>query len=172
MNKTFHFLTACAFSILACLFFPTSAFAQNSNPLGLQITKNKLDPDFGDTVEFVFKAKIPAGWHLYGSQSDCPADDGPIRAEITLEPGNYTLIGKLQEIGSHLKKDTEVWNCTTSEFADSCEFRITIRIEGPIENLKAHLYAQKCSDTDGMCLMVKEEITLPILVPHSKPIRK
>jgi len=164
----FHFLTRCVYSggiLLFLLFFTSKANAENSNPLGMTVSFSKPNPKIGDTLDVVFKANIPAGWHLYGAQSDCPVDDGPMRAMLYLDSSEgFQVLGDFQEIGSHLVKEMDVWKCTTSEFKDSCEFHIRIFINGPITGLKAHLYAQKCSDSDGMCLMVKETIPVPLVL--------
>lgn len=169
MKYTFHFFTACAFTALFLFGSTQKASAQNSNPLNFEVTFSKEKVDLGDTVEIIFKAKVPKGWHVYGVKSDCPADDGPLRAEITLDSGNFKILGPVTEAGGHAVKDEEVWKCTTTEFSGECEFRVKILVTGSFAGLTAHFYGQKCSDADGMCLMVKEVIPIPLKVTHSRP---
>lgn len=182
MKTPLDFLTGCAFLpaktkhvsifrklafpvLVLCGFLATPVFAQDT--LGFKVAFSKAKPKIGDTVEVIFTAKIPKGWHLFSEKTDCLADDGPIRAEFTFESDtSFESTGDLYGVGDTMIKDEEVWKCSSGQFYNSCDFRQKIVVKGPIHNT-AHFYGQKCSDQDGLCYLVKEDIPVT-LVPAKR----
>ncbi len=83
----------------------------------------------GDIVELIIRFDVAAGFHVYSEKSDCPEDDGPIRASIDFSPNNsYQLVGKFYGVGDRMVKETEVFNCATGEFTSKGEFRQKIKV--------------------------------------------
>ncbi len=83
----------------------------------------------GDIVELIIRFDVAAGFHVYSEKSDCPEDDGPIRASIDFSPNNsYQLVGKFYGVGDRMVKETEVFNCATGEFTGKGEFRQKIKV--------------------------------------------
>ncbi len=164
-NKNFHSLFAKIF-FLCFMGFAQLLVANPPEKLGFTVTLSKQDLKVGDTVELIFTAKIKHGFHVYSEKSDCPADDGPIRAEITFTENNaFSVIGKAYGVGDKMIKDDEIWHCSTGEFDGVCEFRQKIVVTAST-TLLAHFYGQECSITDGICYMLEEEISIPITVQN------
>ena len=83
----------------------------------------------GDIIELIIRFDVAAGFHVYSEKSDCPEDDGPIRASIDFTPNNsYQLVGKFYGVGDRMVKETEVFNCATGEFTSKGEFRQKIKV--------------------------------------------
>ncbi len=89
----------------------------------------------GDIVEIIIRFDVPKNFHIYSEKSDCPEDDGPIRASIDFTPQpSYELIGKFFGVGDRMVKETDVFNCSTGEFTTKGEFRQKIRVFTSIVN--------------------------------------
>jgi hypothetical protein len=147
----------------------STAGSVNAQPgpkkLGFTVSLDKADPKIGDTVVITFKAPIPAGFHVYSEKSDCPADDGPQRAEMRFNHSDAIIfIDGITGVGDVMVNDTEIWKCTTGEFDKVCEFRQKIVVTGELQDLVATFMGQQCSMADGVCYQVDEEIKIPITV--------
>lgn len=156
-----HSLSAAVIIAFAAFSAPVMSFAPApQDQLGFSVSFSKTNPVVGDTVEIIFKARVPVGFHVYSEKSDCPEDDGPMRAEWIFDPADgIEYIGSVTGIGDHMAHD-DVFHCSTGEFDGQCEFRQTIRITGPVHNLSAHFTGQKCSIKDGTCYLVKEDVPI------------
>src|SRR5688572_13922031 len=57
----------------------------------------------GDVIELVFRAQIDKNWYMYttGFDPEC----GPLPVEITLEPGEFQLVGGLTPVNDKKKHD-------------------------------------------------------------------
>lgn len=157
-KSSFYWLKSLSVVALILLSAYTPAFGADS--LGFTVTFSKPDPKPGDTLEIIFKAKIPEGWHLYSEKSDCK-DDGPMRSSFIFDgaPG-IELIGGVVGVGDSMVKETEIWNCSTGEFSGSCEFRQKI-VYKSVTTLVAHFEGQRCNMKTGICLQVLE--TIPVV---------
>ena len=83
----------------------------------------------GDIIEIIIRFDVAKGFHVYSEKSDCPEDDGPIRASIDFTPSpSYQLVGKFYGVGDHMVKETDIWNCSTGEFVGKGEFRQKIKV--------------------------------------------
>ncbi|MBU6325581.1 MAG: hypothetical protein KJS92_08850, partial [Bacteroidetes bacterium] len=145
------------------------AFFALVSGLGLngQMIKN---PDFscrpgkttvktGETIEIILTtSNIPATWHLFSEETDCPPEEGPVEAslEFTPHPG-YQLVGKLSSIGDHLVRD-DIFGCSTGQFEGKAEFRQKIKILSPDAVIKFRFLGQMCTDVTGMCVTVKSPL--------------
>ncbi len=120
--------------------FPKPAFTASYS--------TKTAPKAGDIIEIVVKFNIAKGFHVYSEKSDCPEDDGPIRASIDFEKNpSFELIGKIKGVGDHMVKETEIWNCSTGEFTDKGEFRQKIRVLSSITGIKMLFNGQICNES-------------------------
>lgn len=164
MNHTrYSRLMVAAFSLLL---FNFSGLAFGNTPpekLGFVVTFSKSELRVGDTVEMIFKAKTPFGFHVYSEKSDCPKDDGPNRSEFafTENPG-IQLLGSAYGVGDTMVLDTEIWNCSTGEFKDAIEFRQKIHILSVTPTIHVKYFGQKCSIYDGICFLIEEDLTIPL----------
>lgn len=170
-----YFLTFCglphrlnakwALSLALFFFFQYNTQAQpKSGKLGFSVSFSKDSANVGDTLEVILTAKVPNGWYVYSEKSDCPADDGPLRAEWTYNFNAAALaIGNTYGVGDVLVRDDEVWKCATGEFTKTVEFRQKIIVQQTGGTVTATFYGQRCSTQDGMCILIQEEIqiTLP-----------
>jgi hypothetical protein len=136
--------------------------------LGFKATLSHAIPKPGDTIELVFKASIPTGFHLYSEKSDCPIDDGPLRSDWAFEilpESGLDLVGKTYGVGDVMVKDNEIFKCSTGEFKMNCEFRQKLKItHNTNTTVRATYTGQKCSE-DGTCFLVNESLTIPLIVP-------
>lgn len=121
-------------------------------------------PKKGDTIELIFKSLVPNPYHLYSEKSDCPEDDGPIRAEWNFpELAGIELLGKPYGVGDHMAMD-DVFKCSTGEFEARCEFRQKIVITGTVHDFTVDFNGQICSVIDGTCHQINETVTVPLHV--------
>lgn len=96
-------------------------------------TFSKTNAKSGDIIEIIVRFDVAKGFHVYSEKSDCPEDDGPIRASFDFTPSaSYQLVGKFYGVGDHMVKETDIWNCSTGEFVGKGEFRQKIKVLGSI----------------------------------------
>lgn len=135
--------------------------------LGFTVSFDKQNIRIGDTIDVIFKAKSPLGYHVYSEKSDCPQDDGPIRSELTFSfnPA-IELMGSFYGLGDHMVLDNEIWNCSTGEFEDVIEFHQKIVVIGDPGTILVQFYGQKCSQQDGVCYLVQEDISVDLPMIH------
>jgi len=122
MLKRFAFLFALVTGIISlqAAGFPKPSFTAS-------FSKNNAKA--GDIVELIIRFDVAAGFHVYSEKSDCPEDDGPIRASIDFTPNaTYQLVGKFYGVGDKMVKETEVFNCATGEFTSKGEFRQKVKV--------------------------------------------
>lgn len=119
----------------------------------------------GDVVELIIRFDVAAGFHVYSEKSDCPEDDGPIRATIDFTPNaTYQLVGKFYGVGDKMVKETEVFNCATGEFTGNGEFRQKIKVLKtiPAGGIEMIFNGQICNE--GGCDNIKNvKISSPAL---------
>lgn len=170
-----YFLTLCGlplsrnakwglFLALFLLFSNQSQAQPASGKLGFAVSFSQSTAKAGDTIEVILTAKVPLGWYVYSEKSDCPADDGPIRAEWTYTYNAAAIsVGNTYGVGDEMVHDAEVWKCATGEFTKTVEFRQKMVVQQPGAAIAATFYGQRCSTKDGMCVLIQEEIqiTLP-----------
>jgi hypothetical protein len=137
---------------------------RKQDKIGFTVSLSKPHPVVGDTIEIIFKAPLPKGFHLYSEKSDCPADDGPLRAEWSfIDTAHVEFLGKAIGIGDHMVRDEDIFHCSTSEFEGMCEFRQKVYIFGPVESITGSFNGQKCS-ADGTCFQILEDVLVPLHV--------
>jgi|LakMenE01Jun11ns_1017448.scaffolds.fasta_scaffold9825038_2 hypothetical protein len=170
-----YFLTLCglpqrlnakgALFVALFFFFQHDSQAQpKSGKLGFTAIFSQDSVHVGDTLEVILTAKVPNGWYVYSEKSDCPADDGPLRAEWNYNFNTAAAaIGATYGVGDALVRDDEIWKCATGEFTKTVEFRQKIIVQQAGGTITATFYGQRCSTQDGMCVLIQEEIqiTLP-----------
>ena len=119
-------LTILAVSQISAAGFPKPKFVA---------TFSKTTAKSGDIIEIIVRFDVAKGFHVYSEKSDCPEDDGPIRASFDFTPSaSYQLIGKFYGVGDHMVKETDIWNCSTGEFVGKGEFRQKIKVLGSISS--------------------------------------
>jgi thiol:disulfide interchange protein DsbD len=158
MLKRFAFLFALLTGIISlqAAGFPKPTFTASFS---------KSNAKAGDIVELIIKFDVAAGFHVYSEKSDCPEDDGPIRASIDFTPNsNYQLVGKFYGVGDKMVKETEVFNCATGEFTGKGEFRQKIKVLKaiPAGGIEMIFNGQICNE--GGCDNIRNvKITSPAL---------
>ncbi len=118
----------------------------------------------GEIVEIIIKFDVAAGFHVYSEKSDCPEDDGPIRATIDFTPNpSYQLVGKFYGVGDKMVKETEVFNCATGEFTGKGEFRQKIKaLKNGTAGIEMIFNGQICNE--GGCDNIRNvKILSPVL---------
>ncbi|MBS3915345.1 MAG: hypothetical protein KG003_12690 [Bacteroidetes bacterium] len=157
--------------IFSCSFFSVSSLSAQQKPkptLDFKVLLSQNEPQIGDTIEITFKANLEPNYHLYGIRSDCPPDDGPIRADFHFDQNDgIQLIGACEGIGDSLMLD-EVFKCSTSEFSKSCEFRQKVKILGVVKDFTVHFQGQQCSAVSGECFLVQNDLVIPVSVKSGK----
>ena len=89
---------------------------------------SKTNVKKNDIVDIVITTTAPDNWHLFSNRSDCPEDDGPIRADITFEPNpSFKLVGGVKPYGDKMHED-DIFNCATGEFRGAVKFIQQIKV--------------------------------------------
>lgn len=120
----------------------------------------------GDIIEIIVRFDVAKGFHVYSEKSDCPEDDGPIRASIGFTPNtSYQLVGKFYGVGDRMVKETDIWNCSTGEFVGKGEFRQKIKVLGSISGTGIEMIfnGQICNES-GCDNIRDQKINTPTLI--------
>jgi len=120
---------------------------------------SKTSVKTGETIEIILTtSNIPATWHLFSEETDCPPEEGPAEAslEFTPHPG-YQLVGKLSSVGDHMVRD-DIFGCSTGQFEGKAEFRQKVKILSADAVIKFRFLGQMCTDVTGMCVPVKSPL--------------
>lgn len=129
----------------------------------------------GDIIEIIIRFDVAKGFHVYSEKSDCPEDDGPIRASIDFTPSpSYQLVGKFYGVGDHMVKETDIWNCSTGEFVGKGEFRQKIKVLSTIagNGIEMIFNGQICNESG--CDNIRDQkintptltVTGPVIAPE------
>ena len=118
-----------------------TAAAQFQTPVKFSVKQNKIS----DTeVELVFTGQIDAGWHVY--TTDIP-EDGPTRAEITLEKQQGVKPkGKLKTKGKVHKAMDEMFGMELSYMEGAATFVQTLTITEEKYEVAGYLTYGACND--------------------------
>ena len=118
-----------------------TAAAQFQTPVKFSVKQNKIS----DTeVELVFTGQIDAGWHVY--TTDIP-EDGPTRAEITLEKQQGVKPkGKLKTKGKVHKAMDEMFGMELSYMEGTATFVQTLTITEEKYEVAGYLTYGACND--------------------------
>lgn len=136
------------FSAILCLLTLSSTFAAGFPKPKFTATFSKTQAKAGDIVEIIIRFDVAKGFHVFSEKSDCPEDDGPMRASIDFKPNaTYQLVGKFYGIGDHMVKEDEVWHCSSGEFIDKGEFRQKIKVLSTIESIEMIFNGQICNES-------------------------
>lgn len=109
---------------------------------------NKTSAKAGDIVEIVIRFDVPKGFHVFSEKSDCPEDDGPMRASLDFKANKtYTLVGKFYGIGDHMVKEDDVWHCSSGEFVGKGEFRQKIKVLETLQPIEITINGQICNES-------------------------
>lgn len=120
----------------------------------------------GDIIEIIIRFDVVKGFHVYSEKSDCPEDDGPIRASIGFTPNtSFQLVGKFYGVGDRMVKETDIWNCSTGEFVGKGEFRQKIKVLGSISGTGIEMIfnGQICNES-GCDNIRDQKINTPTLI--------
>jgi len=149
-------LTILAVSQISAAGFPKPKFVA---------TFSKTTAKSGDIIEIIVRFDVAKGFHVYSEKSDCPEDDGPIRASFEFTPNaSYQIVGKFYGVGDHMVKETDIWNCSTGEFVGKGEFRQKIKVLGSITGTGIEMIfnGQICNES-GCDNIRDQKITTPAL---------
>jgi len=149
-------LTILAVSQISAAGFPKPKFVA---------TFSKTTVKSGDIIEIIVRFDVAKGFHVYSEKSDCPEDDGPIRASFDFTPNaSYQIVGKFYGVGDHMVKETDIWNCSTGEFVGKGEFRQKIKVLGSITGTGIEMIfnGQICNES-GCDNIRDQKITTPTL---------
>ena len=149
-------------TIFICLTFILCLFtvnAQNDAPPDpvFKVSFSQNNPKTGDIIEVIFKAKIPAGIHMYSTFNQC--DIGPLKLIFNFSQNNsYCLVGEPYSVGDKKITD-EIFKCELGEFFNQAEVHQKIKV---LENsilIKGNIEGQWCNETQ--CLNFGGLIPLP-----------
>ena len=136
------------FSAILSILTLGSTFAAGFPKPKFTATFSKNKANAGDVIEIIIRFDVPQGFHVFSEKSDCPEDDGPMRASIDFKPNTtYQLVGKFVGVGDHMVKEDEVWHCSSGEFLDKGEFRQKIKVLSTIESIEMIFNGQICNES-------------------------
>lgn len=136
------------FSVVFSILTLSTAFAGGFPKPKFVASFSKTNATAGDVIEIIIKFDVPKGFHVFSEKSDCPEDDGPMRASIDFKPNNsYQLIGKFRGVGDHMVKEDEVWHCSSGEFIDKGEFRQKIKVLSTVSEIEMTINGQICNES-------------------------
>ena len=117
---------------------------------------SKTNIQAGETIEIIIStSNIPATWHLFSEETDCPPEEGPVEASLEFTPhASYQLAGKLSSVGDHMVRD-DIFGCSTGQFEGKAEFRQKIKVLSANPVIRFRFLGQMCTDATGMCVPVK-----------------
>ncbi len=138
-------------------FFTFAQFGQASldNPVHWKTTVEKTGED---TYNLILEADIDKDWHLYSQFTD-PDGSLPIEFDWKNKEGNYEVIGKAKEIGTH-KKYNEVFGVTETFFTDHAKLIQPVKLLNKnLKKIDLTLYGQACKEA---CIQIKENFTFDL----------
>lgn len=115
----------------------------------------------GDDVEVVFTADIADGWILYSS--DFELEIGPRATKFVFDanPG-LTLVGPIQAVDPHWKKDKTLNDASYSYFSQRAEFRQKAKVVSPLQTVSGQISGQTCFERDGLCELFREKFNASV----------
>lgn len=158
-----------AANVLLLSLYLTGTFLMNSEA---QI-KKPVKWHFGATpinkeeAILTFTAFMEEGWHIY---SQFIEEGGPLPTTITFEPSNdYTLIGKIKEESTPLKKFDVIFGMPIAWFEKTAVFTQRVKLNGPSATIKGKVEFMVCTDVE--CLLPEEKrfsLEAKVDMPDSK----
>lgn len=141
------------------------AFGQKVPPADWSHSVTNSNVEIGKTIEVVFKANVPDGYHIYSNDyGDCP----PVKASFEYEQnGTFELVGIAKAIGSHHYED-EIFECEVADFEKKAEFRQKIKILSLNPKIEGRLDYQMCT-ADGMCVLFEYDFEVSGLKVSGEP---
>lgn len=136
------------------------SFAQLISPPQWDIQFSNKNPQIGEEVELVFKARIPANWYIYSNDFD--PDLGPLLTELMLEDSTGVERSAILKAIDPKTKYEEVWEGDVTYFDKEGEFRQSFIITAEAVKVAGHLFYQMCSDITGQCVNYEEDFTLQL----------
>jgi len=134
--------------------------AQVISPPDWDIALENPDPNAGDEVNLIFKAKIPTNWYIYSNDFD--PDLGPLLTEIVWEDTTgVSPAGRLRAVNPKTKYE-EIWEGDVTYFEKEGEFRQSLLIEEANALIKGTLEYQMCSDITNQCINYQEEFSIAL----------
>src|SRR5690606_2248920 len=136
------------------------SFAQLISPPQWDIQFSNKNPQVGEEVELVFKARIPANWYIYSNDFD--PDLGPLLTELMLEDSTGVERSAILKAIDPKTKYEEGWEGDVTYFDKGGEFRQSFIITAEAVKVAGHLFYQMCSDITGQCVKYEEDFTLQL----------
>lgn len=152
-----RFTKIAPFLLILSLFLPlTVAKAQILKPYKWTYTVEPAHPKLGQTAELVFKAKLDAGWHLYGPKTEASL---PLVFAFAANPA-IQVLGKVQSVGAKRENDT-ILGGMVEVFYGSAELRQKIKLLKPDATITGSMEGQNCTDA-GRCVPFSEDFLFAI----------
>jgi len=125
------------------------------DPASWEFELSNANPEKGDEIELIFKAKIDDNWVLYSSDVDLVP--GPIPASFNFsENDTYKNIGEIKPIGAQEKYD-KIFEGDVTYFKGTAEFRQKIQVLKSDFFVEGTVDYQVCSDIDGKCIPFEKD---------------
>ncbi len=120
--------------------------------------KTSVEQTGEDTYNLIIEADLDKDWHLY-SQFNDPDGSLPIEFEWKNKDGNYEVIGKAKEIGTH-KEYNEVFGVTETFFSDHAKLIQPIKLLNKnLNKIETRLYGQVCKEE---CIPIKKDLVFDL----------
>ncbi len=142
------------------LLLPLFSFAQFGQPQVKNPVhwKTSVEQTGENTYNLIIEADLDKGWHLY-SQFNHPDGSLPIEFEWKNKEGNYEVIGKAKEIGTH-KEYNEVFGVTETFFSDHAKLIQPIKLLNKnLDKIETRLYGQVCLEE---CIPIKKDLVFDL----------
>ena len=135
------------FLFISTFLFSQLSVAQNDAPPDpvFKISFNNNSPKTGDVVEIIFKAKIPAGIHMYSTFNKC--EIGPLKLIFNFtQNSSFCLVGEPFSVGDKKIVD-DIFKCELGEFFNQAEVHQKIKILSNSVLIKGNIEGQWCNET-------------------------
>ena len=142
------------------LFLPFLSYAQFGQPR-IQTPvhwKTSVEQTGEDTYNLIIEADLDEGWHLY-SQFNDPGGSMPIEFKWKNKDGNYEVLGKAKEIGTH-QEYNDIFGVTETFFTDHAKLIQPVKIlNKDLKKIEVTLYGQVCKEE---CIPIKEKLSFDL----------
>lgn len=135
------------FLCLCTVLWSQLTVAQNDAPPDpvFKISFDNNKPKTGDIVEVIFKAKIPAEFHMYSTFNKC--EIGPLKLVINFtQNSSFCLVGEPFSVGDKKIID-DIFKCELGEFFNQAEIHQKIKILNGAVSIKGNIEGQWCNET-------------------------
>lgn len=145
--------------VLASLGLAVSAPAQEPEILDWNWSVEPVTGGAAGSYRIVFRAKIAAGYIIYGS--DFEADLGPKPTRVRYAPGAAEPAGALQSFGTRRRTDP-TFRTEYSYFDGVAELAQTVQVPAGATSVGGTIAGQTCHEADGTCALFSQRFDIPL----------